>query len=189
MEKGELQYRILRSDRKSLSLQILPTGEVVVRCPKRMKTEQVRRFVESKKEWIMTHLSKVQADRLPPLTARQREALVDQAKARLPERADYFASILGVTYEKITVRTQRSRWGSCSSRGNLSFNALLMLAPPEVADYVVVHELCHRKEMNHSARFWNLVEQVLPDYRLQKQWLRQHGGGLLSRLPALEKQE
>ena len=183
MENGDLQYRIIRSDRKSLSLQILPTGEVVVRCPRRMKTEQICRFVESKKAWIMTHLPKVQADRLPPLTARQREALVAQAKARLPERAAYYAGIMGVTYEKITVRTQRSRWGSCSSRGNLSFNALLMLAPPEVADYVVVHELCHRKEMNHSPRFWAEVERILPDYRQSKRWLKENGQSLMGQLP------
>jgi len=84
---------------------------------------------------------------------------------------------------KITIRTQRSRWGSCSAQGNLSFNALLLLTPPEVLDYVVVHELCHRREMNHSPRFWAEVERLVPDWKAQRLWLRTNGGALMARLP------
>jgi len=87
-----------------------------------------------------------------------------------------------VTYGRITIRNQKTRWGSCSSKGNLNFNCLLMLAPPEVLDYVVVHELCHRMEMNHSKRFWSLVETVLPDYREQEKWLKGEGAVLLRRM-------
>ena len=105
----------------------------------------------------------------------------------LPERTAYFARLLNVTYGRITIRSQRTRWGSCSAAGNLNFNCLLMLTPGEIRDYVVVHELCHRKELNHSARFWNLVEEVLPDYRTRRQWLKDHGGSLIARLP--EKEE
>ncbi|MDY3888895.1 MAG: M48 family metallopeptidase, partial [Agathobacter sp.] len=86
----------------------------------------------------------------------------------IPKRVAYFADIMGVDYGRITIRMQKTRWGSCSSKGNLNFNCLLMLAPPEVIDYVVVHELCHRKEMNHSKAFWREVERVLPDYRSRK---------------------
>ena len=85
-------------------------------------------------------------------------------------------------YGRITIRAQRTRWGSCSAQGNLNFNCLLMLTPDNVMEYVVVHELCHRKEMNHSARFWSEVEKILPDYRRSRQWLKDNGGGLIGRL-------
>ena len=84
-----------------------------------------------------------------------RIALADQAVKTIPEKVRYYAPLVGVTYGRITIRNQRTRWGSCSSKGNLNFNCLLMLAPPEVLDSVVVHELCHRKEMNHSKMKWN----------------------------------
>ena len=87
------------------------------------------------------------------LTREKVIALAEEALKVIPERVEYFAKVIGVTYGKITVRNQKTRWGSCSSKGNLNFNCLLMLAPPEVLDYVVVHELCHRKQMNHSKAF------------------------------------
>ena len=90
--------------------------------------------------------------------------------------------MVGVTYGRITIRNQRSRWGSCSGKGNLNFNCLLMLTPDHVIDYVVVHELCHRLEMNHSPAFWAQVERVLPDYRKSREWLREHEKELIGRL-------
>ena len=96
-----------------------------------------------------------------------------------PERVSYYAREIGVDYGRITIRQQKTRWGSCTSEGNLNFNWLLMLAPPEILDYVVVHELCHRKEMNHSAAFWREVEHILPDYRERKKWLKDNGWYLM----------
>ena len=86
--------------------------------------------------------------------------------------------MLGVTYGKISIRDQKTRWGSCSSEGNLSFNWRLILAPPDVLDYVVIHELCHRKEMNHSKEFWALVESLMPEYKERRKWLRENGNNL-----------
>ena len=90
---------------------------------------------------------------------------------------------MGVRYGRLAVRSQRSKWGSCSGKGNLNFNCLLLLAPDEVLDYVVVHELCHRREMNHSPRFWAEVERVLPDFKNARRWLKQNGASLMARLP------
>ena len=85
---------------------------------------------------------------------------------------------MGVSYGRIAIREQKTRWGSCSSKGTLNFNWRLILAPEEVLDYVVVHELAHRREMNHSKAFYAIVESVLPDYRQARRWLREHGDSL-----------
>ena len=94
-----------------------------------------------------------------------------------------YAPRIGVSYGRITIRSQRTRWGSCSAQGNLNFNCLLSLCPEEVRDYVVIHELCHRKEMNHSPKFWAEVEKVMPDYARHRKWLKENGGSLIARLP------
>lgn len=99
----------------------------------------------------------------------------EEARKRFDERAAFFAEYMGVVYGQIRVKEQKTRWGSCSGRGNLNFNWKLVMAPPEILDYVVVHELCHLKEMNHSRRFWQTVERVLPDYRECRNWLKVHG--------------
>lgn len=182
MENSNIPYRVIRSSRRTVSVQITLSGEVLVRCPKRMSNADVRRFVESKSGWIKKHLEKQTAAQLPAFTAEQIQALARQARQTIPERAAYFAPLVGVSYGRITIRSQHTLWGSCSSKGNLNFNCLLMLTPPEVLDYVVVHELCHRKEMNHSARFWAEVERILPDYEIQRKWLRENGTALISRL-------
>ena len=183
-----MEISVIRSARKTMSLEITAAGNVVVRCPRRMPQREIARFVEEKRPWLERHLEKLaRQPRLPVLTPEELRALAKQAARDLPERTAYFARLLNVTYGRITIRSQRTRWGSCSAAGNLNFNCLLMLTPPEIQDYVVVHELCHRKELNHSARFWNLVEEVLPDYRTRRQWLKDHGGSLIARLP--EKEE
>lgn len=100
----------------------------------------------------------------------------------IPDKVKYYAEIMGVTYGRITIRDQKTRWGSCSSKGNLNFNCLLMLMPDKVLDYVVVHELCHLKQMNHSKKFWKEVERYMPDYPNYKKWLNENGGALIERM-------
>lgn len=182
-----IPYTVIRSDRKTLSIQITHDGTVLIRAPQRLSEERIRSFVEEKQGWIQAHLSKIPA--APPeeaLTHAQLQALAQQALEVIPRRVAHFAPLVGVTYGRITIRNQRSRWGSCSGQGNLNFNCLLMLCPEEVLDYVVVHELCHRKEMNHSPRFWAEVERVLPGYRAQLGWLKTNGGALIARMTAGE---
>ena len=174
-------YQIIKSDRKTIAIQIKPDGQVVVRCPKRMRIEEARRFVESKADWIEKHLANRQPQNVAKYTPQEIEQLREQARKLVTERVRYYAPIIGVTYNKIAIRTQHTRWGSCSSKGNLNFNCLLALVPPEVLDYVVVHELCHRKELNHSACFWSEVEKVLPNYNVHRKWLKEHGASLFAR--------
>ena len=177
-----VSYKIIRSNRKTIAIQIMSNGEVLVRSPKRMSELEIRKFVESKNVWVQKHLSGMNTELVEPFSQNQIEALRRQTKLLVEDRAAHYCADLEVTYNKISVRTQRTRWGSCSSKGNLSFNCLLALVPADVLDYVVVHELCHLKEMNHSSRFWELVECVLPDYVHQKRWLAEHGRELISRI-------
>ena len=102
----------------------------------------------------------------------------NSARDIFTKRVAYYHAITGGEYTSITIRDQKSRWGSCSSSGTLSFNYRLIFAPPKVLDYVVVHELCHLTHMNHSKDFWNMVETVMPDYKIYKTWLREHGAEL-----------
>ena len=189
MYKGfdNLQLNIIHSSRKSIALELKP-GVLTVRAPKGMSRREINAFIESKRSWIEKHLSKMQErqkalEEVEPFTMAEIHDLADKALVVIPERVKKYAPIVGVTYGRITIRNQRSRWGSCSSKGNLNFNCLLMLFPDEVIDYVVVHELCHRKHMNHSAAFYAEVERVFPEYRKCQKWLKENGGLYLSRLP------
>lgn len=177
---------IIRSDRKTLSLQIRPDGSILVRAPKRLPKREIDRFLEEKSAWIEKHLTMVRsanaAGEEQPLSPEDIHALAETALKELPPRVHLFAERMGVTYGRITIRNQTTRWGSCSSAGNLNFNCLLMLAPKDVQDYVVVHELAHRRHMDHSAAFWAEVAAILPDYRTQVAWLKANGGSLLARM-------
>ena len=183
MEK--IPYKLIRSRRKTLGLELRPEG-LVVRAPLRATNEQVEYFVEQHRQWIRQHQEKLerqkqQAAKLPTLTETELQELAEQARRYIPERVRYYAPKVGVDYGSIVIRCQKARWGSCSSKGNLSFNCLLMLTPPEVIDSVVVHELCHRKEMNHSAAFYAHVLRVFPEYRTWHRWLKENGPTLLLR--------
>ena len=180
----KIEYKVIRSDRKTLAIQIRPDGSIIVRAPLKLPAKDIQAFVEEKSSWIAKHLQKTEspAERVP-FTEAEIRRLAEAALTDIPQRVRHFAPIVGVTYGRITIRNQRSRWGSCSSQGNLNFNCLLMLCPEEIRDYVVVHELCHRKEMNHSPKFWAEVERVCPAYKLHRKWLKDHGNELIGRLP------
>ena len=178
----QVPVQIVRSDRKTIAIQIQPDGQVLVRCPGRMCLADVEAFVDRKRQWIAKHLAMIKQQEVPRYSPEDIARFREQMRIAVMQRVAYYAPIVGVSYNRITVRAQRTRWGSCSSKGNLNFNCLLVLVPPEVLDYIVVHELCHRKELNHSARFWKEVERVLPDYRVQEKWIRQNGRKLAAGL-------
>ncbi len=183
--------RIIRSRRKTISIQIDESLRITVRAPLRMKEAAILTFIEERSEWIERHLEKMrerqeelQAEPEEQLTLKELRALAEDAVSYIPGRVSFYASKIGVNYGRITIRNQKSRWGSCSSEGNLNFNCLLMLTPPEVIDYVVVHELCHRLEMNHSRCFWAEVERILPDYKKRRKWLKDNGEKIMRRMTA-----
>lgn len=183
----QYQVKIIRTARKTISLSLDENLDVLVRAPYFVSDRDVMRLLEKKADWINKHrnVHKYRSEHMTEeerLTAEQLKQLAEEAKAYLPQRVRYYAEKMSVSYGRITIRNQRTRWGSCSRKGNLNFNCLLMLMPEAVIDYVVVHELCHRIEMNHSKRFWDQVARVLPDYRSQKDWLRQNGETVMRRM-------
>jgi predicted metal-dependent hydrolase len=159
--------------------------ELVVRP--RATREEIAEAIAFHHEWLERQLAKA---RLPQLGLDRLRLTEKQgrreAMARISLIAQSEAAALDVRYSRITLRDQRSRWGSCSSKGTLSFNWRLVLAPHDVLDYVVVHEICHLVELNHGPAFWRLVAKRRPDYRESKRWLDDHGWEILAYQPPLE---
>ena len=182
-----VDIKIIRSNRKTIALEITSVGEVIVRAPRYVSETEIKQFVESKSSWLTKHLQKRERNKDAlqtegKLSANELDRLMNLAKQVVPAKVAYYARLMGVTYGRITIRKQKTRWGSCTREGNLNFNCLLMMAPPEVLDYIVVHELSHRIEMNHSARFWAQVEKTLPEYKKAHKWLKENGSGLIMRM-------
>ncbi len=183
----ELPCSVVYSRRKTCSISISPDGQITLRLPLHTSEEQIRHLLLEKQRWIITHYLEAvarAADRpVSNLTDTQRAALekryIEAARDYFPKRVSHFQPLTGGSFSRIQIRDQKTRWGSCSAKGTLSFNWRLMLAPPAVLDYVVVHELCHLTYMNHSAAFWALVEKVCPDYRIHRRWLKEHGQELV----------
>ncbi|MCI6553330.1 MAG: M48 family metallopeptidase [Lachnospiraceae bacterium] len=183
-----MDIEIRRSGRRTVALEVTSDARVIVRAPYGLPEAELKRFIKEKSPWIEKALERIrqrkeEGSSREKLSMEDLHRLADQALAVIPAKAARYAQQVGVSYGRITIRNQRSRWGSCSSKGNLNFNCLLMLMPEEVLDYVIVHELCHRKEMNHSERFWREVERVLPDYRERRKWLKEHGSAVIDSMP------
>lgn len=181
-----MKCEIIRSNRKTIGLEVNLNG-LIVRAPVMATDKEINSFLLKHKKWIENHLNKLEEqqkiiDESEPLSIDNIKNLANMAMKVIPERVEFYASKIGVTYGRITIRNQRSRWGSCSGKGNLNFNCLLMLTPPEVIDSVVVHELCHRKEMNHSEKFYKEVLRVFPDYWKWDKWLKENGNLLMKRM-------
>lgn len=183
-----MDVTVIRSNRKTVAIQVNSDLSVTVRAPRCASAKDIERLLQEKASWINKHMEQIKRKRaqyesqdIRRLTYEEIKDLADKALDYIPKRVSYFAKLVGVDYGRITIRNQKTRWGSCSGKGNLNFNCLLMLAPPEVIDYVVVHELCHRKEMNHSKAFWREVERVIPDYKQSVKWLKDEGSLIIER--------
>lgn len=183
--EGAIRVEVVYSRRRTLGLEVRADGRVILRAPKGLSNQAVMDFVKERQAWIVqkwfeTERIRRQKAERPPRDYEQNPALEVQyrkeARRRITERAAYFAEKMGVDYGRIAIKAAKTRWGSCSARGNLNFHWKLILMPPAILDYVVVHELAHRIEMNHSPRFWAQVERILPDYLERRRWLKENGG-------------
>ena len=183
----ELKYIIKKSWRRSISVSVLPDNRILIKAPFFATEHAIKDFLFAKKEWITKQIvkqnrEKEQAEDLGLLFPEDIKKIKKQAKEIIPAKVDYWAKRIGVTYGKISIRLQTSRWGSCSQNGNLSFNCLLVIMPQEVMDSVIVHELCHRKYMNHSKKFYKEIEKAFPDYKKYNTWLKENGSIYMKRI-------
>lgn len=227
----KIPYEVVRSDRRTMAVQIKSDGRVILRAPLGAKEQMIDQFIQNHALWVFGNYRKILNQKketqafawkdgevlsIRGVPKRLRITVVeglrkdkvtesdtcleiltgDSSQGRIKElaagwmkaaakevfstRTAMWAERMGVTYTKITVRNQSSRWGSCSVKGSLNFNWKLMMVSQAVLDYVIVHELAHRKEMNHSKRFWNVVGQAMPDYEDQRRLLKENESKIIS---------
>ena len=172
-ESKNFDYKITRSLRsRSIRISIFPNCEIKVTASSLLPEFVIHDFVNKKSDWIIKKLEKFKAnpvskERLFLRSLKKKDFLNNkkQAYGLIKERLEYYNKYYGFEYKKISIRNQSSRWGSCSHNGNLSFNYKIVFLKPEIQDYIVVHELCHLKELNHGKGFWNLVGETIKDYK------------------------
>ena len=166
-------YELIRSDRKTLGLQV-KDGRVIVRAPRRATVQLIERFVREHEAWIENALSRQAAKKAahPEPTAAERAEYIRLAKEMLPRRTAFWSERMGLTPTQIRITSAQRRFGSCSSQGHICYSWRLMQYPPEAIDYVIVHELAHLKHMNHSPAFYALVAKYLPDHKARRALLK-----------------
>ena len=176
MVEHAIAYTVRVSTRaRRMRISITHEGAVVVTLPRRVPLMFAERFVREKSRWIAERLRAF--ERTPswarqPSTAKDLKVHQAAALALAAQRLAHFNSVYHYTFNRVSIRNQKTRWGSCSQTGNITFNYKIVFLPPHLVDYIVVHELCHLREMNHSKRFWDLVAQVLPNHRELRRELR-----------------
>lgn len=164
-----------RRQAKGLRLRVQDNGRVTLTVPRFFSLKAAKQFLLTKQEWIVAarkRMESVPARLLNQGDDAEYQVYKEQARERIQERVVYFQKHYGVAGSGLSIRNQRSRFGSCSSRGHLSFNYRLIFLPPTLFDYVVVHEVCHLRELNHSPKFWSLVAETIPDYQVKKRELQ-----------------
>ena len=186
-DRSALNAEIIRSKRKTLAMQISDEGKLIVRVPLRCPNKEIVSFIEKNEKWITAHIEKVnkqneELDTLEPFSRQDIDEMARRALKVIPERVKLYSERIGVSYGRITIRNQKTKWGSCTASGNLNFNCLLMAAPAEVLDSVVVHEMCHRLHMDHSKAFYAEIYRVFPEYDKWNKWLKDNGRLLIRRM-------
>ncbi|MBE6798583.1 MAG: M48 family metallopeptidase [Ruminococcaceae bacterium] len=171
----DTDYKVLRSKRRTVALEVALDGSFTVRCPLKCTDREIAKFVEQHQSWIeKTRLRQLNraADRPKEPTEEETKALKQKAKAVIPERVRYFEQLTGLRSTSVKITSARTRFGSCSMKNGLCFSYRLLLYPDDAVDYVIIHELCHTVHHNHSQKFWDLVERIMPDYKTRKKLLK-----------------
>lgn len=165
---------------RNLKISISQDGKVRLTIPYYFPYYLGEKYLKEKKTWIIETLSKVTENNQEKviINEQQEKTLRIKARADILKLVNHYCLIYNLTYHKIFIKGQRSLWGSCSQKKNLNFNWRLMLAPERILHYVVVHEVCHLREMNHSKNFWQLVALTIPEYQECRRWLLKNGHSL-----------
>jgi predicted metal-dependent hydrolase len=176
-------YTITRTTRtRSIRVTVAPGGIVRIVAPHRLSALIIEHFIMQKTRWVLRAINRMKTLSPPPFSGTRSEFLAHKKRAYtiLKERVDHFSRIYRVFSVPLSIRNSKTRWGSCSSKQRLSLHYGLIFLPDHLRDYVVVHEICHLHHMNHSAAFWNLVAQTIPDYQTAKTALRRYSLSLPS---------
>lgn len=158
-----------------MRLVVTPDGAVTVTLPNGVSERMAERFVQQKMDWLKKKITWFREHPTTPViyhTKKEYRREKERAREVITAIVERFSRIYGFRYNSISIRNQKTCWGSCSRRGNLNFNYRILYLPEAQQEYIIVHELCHLKEMNHSPRFWNLVAKIVPEYRQHKKDLR-----------------
>ncbi|MDY6323694.1 MAG: SprT family zinc-dependent metalloprotease [Catonella sp.] len=180
----DIKLLIVKQHRKSISIKIRNSSLIEVHAPFGIEDKDIDAFVEKHGDWINAKLAEMKEaesalNSIDVASKAEFDEKIELAKKIIPEKCAYYADMIGVDYGRITLKAQKTLFGSCSAAGNLNFNIALMFAPERVLDYVIIHELCHLKEMNHSVDFWHEVEKVMKDYKVERQWLNDNGAMIM----------
>lgn len=170
---NDIQYRIIRSKRKSLALEVTRNAEVIVRAPLNMPETRITEFLFQRYEWIKKAIQKQkQRENKYNLSADELKCLMEKAAQIIPGRVEYYSRIMNLYPTAVKINFARTRFGSCSPKNSINFSAYLMLFPTTAVDYVVVHELAHIKYKNHQKEFYSLIEKYMPDYKNRAKLLK-----------------
>ena len=172
-------YRLIRSNRKTLAIQVSASGQVTVRAPRTMSDTTIENFLTQKESWILKHLSHAASEPVPspgenrPLSDFRRSYYMESARKIFKRKTAAYAKKMSVTYGRITIREQKTRWGSCTPKtGRIRLNLQLAGYPEVCLEYILVHELAHLRIPNHSPAFWKLVEEYIPNWKEIRRQLR-----------------
>ena len=168
------EYELIRTNRRTLALEVTADCRVIVRSPMRVSRKRIDEFVAAHTEWVDKHLARQQArqESHPEPTAEERQELIRRAKEILPGKVAAYGAAMGLYPAGITITGARKRFGSCSGKNRICFSWRLMTYPEAAIDYVVVHELAHIRHKDHSKAFYDCVAQVLPDWRERRELLK-----------------
>ncbi len=176
INENKIEYTLKMSERaRRMRLAVYRDGDFVVTAPRNIDENIIEKFILSKAQWVIDKIKRFKDNPVKIFTKgnyKEYREYKDEALALAEERIRYYNEVYGFSFNKITIKNQRTRWGSCSKKRNLNFNYKIALISQELSDYVIVHELCHLKEFNHSKEFWNIVGKTISDYSERRKKLR-----------------